>query len=58
MQRAVLTGPAAAVPGFAGALEAELGLPVSVGELDVTHDDVPAGRLTVAAGLAVAEAVR
>jgi type IV pilus assembly protein PilM len=58
VERAVLTGPAAAVPGFASALEAELGLPVTVGELDVTHDDVPAGRLTVAAGLAVAEAIR
>lgn len=51
-----LTGPAAAVPGFAAALGAKVALPVEVG----TVDDAPAGhqpeRLTIAAGLAVTEA--
>jgi type IV pilus assembly protein PilM len=54
--RVRLTGPAAAVPGFAAALGAKLTLPVEVGAVD----DAPAGhepeRLTIAAGLAVTEA--
>jgi type IV pilus assembly protein PilM len=58
VSRAVLTGPASAVPGFAGALESELGLPVATGALESTPDGLEAGRLTVAAGLAVSEAVR
>jgi type IV pilus assembly protein PilM len=58
VQRAVLTGPAAAIPGFASALEGELGLPVTIGELEDTPPQAPAGRLTVAAGLAVSEAPR
>jgi type IV pilus assembly protein PilM len=56
VSRVRLTGPAAAVPGFAAALGAKLALPVEVG----TVDDSPAGhepeRLTIAAGLAVTEA--
>jgi type IV pilus assembly protein PilM len=58
VQRAVLTGPAAGIPGFASALEGELGLPVTVGVLAETSPELDAGRLTVAAGLAVAEAPR
>jgi type IV pilus assembly protein PilM len=58
VQRAVLTGPAAGIPGFALALEGELGLPVSEGVLDETLPEVHGGRLTVAAGLAVTEAPR
>ena len=58
VQRAVLTGAAAEIPGFATALESELGLPVTIGTLEETVPDVPAGRLTVAAGLAVSEAPR
>jgi type IV pilus assembly protein PilM len=58
VSRAVLTGPAAAVPGFAAALESELGLPVACGALEATPEGHEAGRLTVAAGLAVSEAVR
>jgi type IV pilus assembly protein PilM len=58
VERAVLTGPAAGISGFADALAAELGLPVAVGMLDSTPPELPAGRLTVAAGLAVTEAPR
>jgi type IV pilus assembly protein PilM len=52
--RAVLSGPAAAVPGFATALSAELGLPMVVGAID-GGDTLHAGRIAVAAGLAVEE---
>jgi type IV pilus assembly protein PilM len=55
--RAVLTGPGATVPGFAAALSAELGLPVDVRTVDGTPPGLDAGRLTVAAGLAITEAV-
>jgi type IV pilus assembly protein PilM len=60
VERAILTGAAVAVPGFADALAAELGLPVEVGVVAQDNDsgDVPAGRLTVAAGLATDEASR
>ena len=58
VSRAVLTGPAAAVPGFATALESELGLPVATGAVVATPEGFESGRLTVAAGLAVSEAVR
>jgi type IV pilus assembly protein PilM len=54
--RCVLTGPAAAVAGFAAALSAELGLPVESGRIDAPPG-LDAERVTVAAGLAVAEAV-
>lgn len=53
--RCVLTGPAAAVPGFATALSAELGLPVEPGVVEGPAGIDP-GRLTVAAGLALQEA--
>jgi type IV pilus assembly protein PilM len=56
VSRGILTGPAAAVPGFAAALGAELGVAIEVG----TVADAPAGHepghLTIAAGLAVTEA--
>jgi type IV pilus assembly protein PilM len=51
---AVLTGPAAAIPGFANALSSELGMPVEEGVVDAPAGLEP-GLLTVAAGLAVAE---
>ena len=54
-ERAVLTGPAAGIPGFAEALEAELGLPVIDVRRRPRRSSTP-GRLTVAAGLALAEA--
>jgi type IV pilus assembly protein PilM len=57
VKRAVLTGPAATVPGFASALSAELGLPIDVRTVDGTPPGLDAGRLTVAAGLAITEAV-
>lgn len=55
VSRCVITGPAAAIPGFAAALAAELGLPVDVGVVDAPPG-MPAGSLTVAAGLALTEA--
>jgi type IV pilus assembly protein PilM len=58
VSRAVLTGPASTVPGFAAALESELGLPVADGALLATPEGLDSARLTVAAGLAVSEAVR
>jgi type IV pilus assembly protein PilM len=53
--RAVLTGPAAGVPGFAEALSAELGLPVRVGTISGAPAGLDAERLIVAAGLAFEE---
>ena len=53
--RVVLTGAALSIPGFAEALSAELGLPVEQMVLGGAPDGIVAGRLTVAAGLAVAE---
>jgi type IV pilus assembly protein PilM len=55
VSRAVLTGPAAGVPGFAGALGSELGLPTVVGTVDGATSGLHAGRVAVAAGLAVEE---
>lgn len=59
VSRAVLTGPAAAIPGFAGALAAEIGMPVAEGGVRAAHEgalgSVHAARMTVAAGLAVEE---
>jgi type IV pilus assembly protein PilM len=52
---AVLTGPAAGIPGFANALSSELGMPVEEGAVDGAPDGVEPGLLTVAAGLAVSE---
>jgi type IV pilus assembly protein PilM len=53
---AILTGPAASIPGLSAALASELGLPVEEGTMEGTPDGLDAGRVTVAAGLAVAEA--
>ena len=55
--RAVLTGAAASVPGFAAALSAELGMPVDVGAVEGPRGLQP-GRLAIAAGLAVTEVPR
>ena len=56
VSRAILTGPATSVPGFAAALRAELGLPVEIGAVDHAPAGHEPGRLTIAAGLAVTEA--
>jgi type IV pilus assembly protein PilM len=53
--RVVLTGSALAIPGFAEALSGELGLPVEAGSLDGAPAGIEPGRLSVAAGLAIAE---
>ncbi len=59
VQGIVLSGPVLDVPGFAGALERELGLPVYRGELDMpagaVSGPVSRSRVAVAAGLAVEE---
>lgn len=55
--RCVLTGAGAAIPGFAGALEQELGLPVVVGTVDGAPAELGAERFSIAAGLAIEEAV-
>jgi type IV pilus assembly protein PilM len=51
--RCVLTGAAAAIPGFAEALGHDLGLPVVVGTVDGAPEALGAQRFSVAAGLAV-----
>jgi type IV pilus assembly protein PilM len=53
----VLSGPALEISGFAQALEAELGAPLSCRRVQMAQDaeSVPAERLTIAAGLAVEE---
>jgi type IV pilus assembly protein PilM len=56
VSRAVMTGPATAIPGFTDALASELGMPVEPGSVDGVPEDVDAGRVTVAAGLALMEA--
>lgn len=53
--RAVMTGPASAVPGFAAALASELAMPVEAGTVDGIPDGVDAGSISVAAGLAIEE---
>ncbi len=53
--RAVLTGSALEIPGFADSLSSQLGIPVDRGELDPAGTGVPASVLAVAAGLSVAE---
>jgi len=58
VEQAVLTGTAVAVPGFAEALAAELGMPVqtrSVSSADDVAPDSELASMTVAAGLAVAQ---
>jgi type IV pilus assembly protein PilM len=56
VSRAVMTGPASAIPGFDLALASELGIPVEQGLVDGAPDGADAGRVTVAAGLALTEA--
>jgi type IV pilus assembly protein PilM len=56
VSRAVMTGPATAIPGFATALASELGMPVEEGAVDGAPAGLDSGRLTVAAGLALEEA--
>jgi len=55
----VLSGPVLDVPGFAAALERELGLPLYLGELETPADGVSealsSSRLAIAAGLSVEE---
>ena len=59
LERAVTTGPAVAIPGFVEALEQQLGLTLEVGLVGESRPGalggLEAGRLTVAAGLAVEE---
>jgi type IV pilus assembly protein PilM len=55
--RAVVSGPASAIPGFDAALSSELGLPVTTGAVDGAPAGFDAGRLAVAAGLAIEEAL-
>ena len=56
VSRAVMTGAASAIPGFDVALASELGIPVEQGLVDGAPAGVDAGRVTVAAGLALTEA--
>ena len=56
--RCVLTGPAAGIPGFASALSAELGLPVAPGGVEGAPPGVDPLTVSVAAGLALEEALR
>jgi type IV pilus assembly protein PilM len=53
VERGIVTGPAVAIPGFVEALAEQLRLPLEAQVVEA--DDADAGRLTVAAGLAVAE---
>jgi type IV pilus assembly protein PilM len=55
VSRAIITGPATAIPGLAAALASELGMPVEEGAVDGAPDGIEPGRATVAAGLAIAE---
>jgi type IV pilus assembly protein PilM len=53
VSRAVLTGPAAVIPGFAASFAEALGMPVDAAVVDHAADTVDPGRLAIAAGLAV-----
>ena len=56
VERALLTGSAVAIPGFADGLAEQLKLPVEIAVVatdESLEGDVDSGRLTVAAGLAV-----
>jgi type IV pilus assembly protein PilM len=55
VERVVLTGGALSIPGFAEALGAELGLPVEALSVDGAPAEIGAGRVAVAAGLAITE---
>jgi type IV pilus assembly protein PilM len=54
VERGVLTGPAVTIPGFVEALGEQLRLPLETRVVEAA-EALDAGRLTVAAGLAVAE---
>jgi type IV pilus assembly protein PilM len=56
VSRAVMTGAASAIPGFDVALASELGIPDEQGLVDGAPAGPDAGRVTVAAGLALTEA--
>jgi type IV pilus assembly protein PilM len=56
VSRAILAGPASAIPGFDAALASELGFPVSVGVIEGAPAGLEAARVAVAAGLAIEEA--
>jgi type IV pilus assembly protein PilM len=62
VSRAVLLGPGAELGALTERLTEELGLPVSLGEVQLADPavvtDIPLSRLAVAAGLAVSEAPR
>jgi type IV pilus assembly protein PilM len=53
VERAVLTGPAVAIPGFAEELAEQLHLPVEPAVVASETESADSGRLTVAAGLAL-----
>ena len=53
VSRAVLTGPATQIPGFAAAFATALGMPVDAGVVGHADGTVDASRLAIAAGLAV-----
>jgi type IV pilus assembly protein PilM len=55
VDRAVLTGPAVAIPGFANQLAVQLSMPVVPAVVATDVDALDSGRLTVAAGLALHE---
>ena len=55
VERAVLTGPAVAIPGFVDQLAAQLHMPVEAAVVATEAEGADARRLTVAAGLALAD---
>jgi type IV pilus assembly protein PilM len=59
VQRAIVTGPAVAIPGFSDQLADQAGLPLEVGVVEEARPGafggIDAGRLAVAAGLTVEE---
>jgi type IV pilus assembly protein PilM len=55
VDRAVLTGPAVKIPGFAARLSEQLQMPVAPTVVAGPAEEADLGRLTVAAGLAVEE---
>jgi type IV pilus assembly protein PilM len=55
VERAVLTGPAVAIPGFVDQLAVQLHMPVEAAVVATEAEGADSGRLTVAAGLALAD---
>jgi type IV pilus assembly protein PilM len=53
VERAVLTGPAVAIPGFAAEFAIQLSMPVEPAVVATDVEGADSGRLTVAAGLAL-----